>query len=96
MRRDFAIRVLRDHWEEIRRFQVRSLALFGSVARDEARADSDVDLLVEFDGSPSLHTFLELKRHLEAWLGCLVDLVTRGAIPPRKRPRIDAELIGVA
>lgn len=44
--------VLRERHEEIeRRFSVKHLALFGSIARDEAREDSDVDVLVEFEGS---------------------------------------------
>ena len=96
MRRDTAIGLLRGHWGEIRRFSVRSLAIFGSVARDEARADSDVDILVEFSETPALHTFLELKRYLEGLLGCPVDVVTRAAIPARKQPRVEAELVGVA
>ncbi|MSP60105.1 MAG: hypothetical protein EXR72_07140 [Myxococcales bacterium] len=95
MRRDATIQLLRGHWDEIRRFSVRSLALFGSVARDEAGPDSDVDVLVEFERTPALHTYLELKRYLEALLGCPVDLATPGAIPPRKRARIEAELVGV-
>ena len=49
MRRDEVLRILREHRHELAQFRVTSLALFGSVARDEARADSDVELLVEFE-----------------------------------------------
>ncbi len=91
MKRDEAIAVLRSHLDELRRLHVRSLALFGSVARDEADADSDVDLVVEFDATPALHGFLELKRRLESLLGRPVDLVTRASIPERKRARVEAE-----
>ena len=49
MNRDQAIRVLSAHSEEIRRLGVTWLALFGSVARDQARPDSDIDLLVDID-----------------------------------------------
>jgi predicted nucleotidyltransferase len=48
MRRDEALAILTAHQEELKEYGVKSLAIFGSVARDEARPDSDVDLLVEF------------------------------------------------
>jgi predicted nucleotidyltransferase len=51
MRRDEAPRLLAEHRDEIAGFGVSSLAVFGSVARDEAGADSDIDILVEFDPS---------------------------------------------
>ena len=50
MRRDDVIRLLHEHKAEIDAFGVKSLSLFGSVARDEAGPESDVDVLVEFDG----------------------------------------------
>ena len=57
MRRKKALEVLRKHWDEISQFGVTSLRLFGSVARDEAVGDSDVDLLVGFETHPaSLNT----------------------------------------
>ena len=90
------MRLLREHIEDLRRFHVRSLAIFGSVARDEARADSDVDILVDLDGTPTLHEFLQIKARLEEWLGRPVDLVTRGSVPARKRRRVEAESIVVA
>ena len=96
MKRAVATRLLREQLDELRRYHVRSLALFGSVARDDARADSDVDILVDLDETPSLHAFLGLKARLEELLGRPVDLVTRGSIPARKRPRIEAESIVVA
>lgn len=97
MRRSHAIGLLQGNVDELlRRFHVRSLALFGSVARDEARDDSDVDLLVDFDETPDLHGFLELKSRLEALLGRPVDLITRASIPERKRLRVEAELVGVS
>lgn len=71
-------------------------ALFGSVARDAARDASDVDVLVEFDGPATFDRYLELKDSLERWLSCPVDLVTRKALRPRLRERIEAEAVRVA
>lgn len=61
------------------RFGVARLALFGSVACDEARQDSDVDLLVEFDRPVGLFRFMELQSHLEDLLGCGSTLARRRA-----------------
>lgn len=55
------------------RFGVRSLRLFGSVARDEQGTDSDVDVCVEME--PKLYLFVELGQYLEELLGCRVDVV---------------------
>jgi uncharacterized protein len=57
------------------------LRLFGSVARDEARADSDLDLLVDFDVMPGLR-FFEIERELSEKLGVKVELVTERALAP--------------
>jgi len=76
----------------IRALGVDRLALFGSVGRDEARADSDVDLLVQFaPGSKSYSRFLELSELLEAVLRHRVELVTMEALSPYLGPRILAE-----
>ena len=77
---------------DIRNLGVRRLALFGSVLRDRARPDSDVDFLVEF--IPEARTFarlLDLGELLESLLGHRVELVTTGALSPYIGPRILAE-----
>jgi hypothetical protein len=66
-----------------RRHGVDSLFVFGSMARGEARPDSDVDILVEFVRPTGLFAFVRLKRDLEAILGRPVDLVTREALKPQ-------------
>ena len=58
MRREQAIAILTANQEEIKKFRVKYLSLFGSVARDEAGADSNVDLLVEFETPVGLFTFM--------------------------------------
>lgn len=80
----------------VRRFGVRSLSLFGSVARDEATTDSDVDLLVEFEGPTTFDAHMGLLVHLEDLLGCRVDLLTRKGLKPRLRPLIEPDLVRVA
>lgn len=77
---------------QIRALGVRRLALFGSVARNEATPDSDVDILVHFEpGSKSFDRFLALSELLETSLGRHVDLVTAESLSPFIGPRILAE-----
>ena len=77
---------------ELRRdFGVKSLALFGSVARGEATADSDVDVLVEFDSAIGLIRFGQLEERLEQLLGHRVDLVEPEALHPALKNAILAE-----
>lgn len=80
----------------MQRFGVRSLSLFGSVARDEARSGSDVDVLVEFDGPTTFDGHMGLLVYLEDLLGCRVDVVTAKGLKPRLRPLIDQDLVRVA
>jgi predicted nucleotidyltransferase len=97
MKRDQVLSVLRERHEEIeRRFSVKHLALFGSMARDEARGDSDVDVLVEFEGSATFDGYFGLKDYLEQLLGRPVDLVTEKGLKPRARPHVEKDLIRVA
>lgn len=88
--------LLQEQRERITSFGVRSLFLFGSVARDEARADSDVDLLVDFATSPTFRGYMDLKFFLEDLLGRRVDLVTRTGLRPRALPTVEREAIRVA
>ena len=98
MRREEALRILAEHREEINVFGVRRLAVFGSVARDEAGPESDVDVLVSFD--PEAHVgmfrFLELKELLEDLFGLGVDLVTEDVVKRQLRERIFGEAVDVA
>jgi uncharacterized protein len=77
---------------EIRALGVQRLALFGSVARGQARVDSDVDFLVQFfPGAKTYNRFLALSELLEARLGRRVELVTMQALSPFLGPRILTE-----
>jgi predicted nucleotidyltransferase len=95
MRREDTISLLRSHEATLARFGVRELALFGSVGRDQAGPDSDVDVLVEFDRPVGMFALLDLKDYLEGLLGRPVDLVTPAALKPQLRERILAEAISV-
>jgi predicted nucleotidyltransferase len=75
---------------------VKDLALFGSVARDEATSQSDVDILVTFNGPATFDGFLGLEETLESLLGGKVDLVTDKALKPLIRPSVERDLIHVA
>lgn len=93
MRRDDVLAILTAHKDELARFHVRSLALFGSVARDEAGPDSDIDLLVEFDETPGLIAFVQLEQLLSDLLGAKVDLVMRSALKPAIGRQVLAEAV---
>jgi len=78
-----------------RRYHVKSLALFGSYVRQEQTAQSDLDLLVEFDEPPSLLEFVRLERTLSESLGIKVDLVMKTALKPGIGRRIMQEIVPV-
>jgi len=97
MKRDQVIRILSERRGELAsRYGVKTLALFGSMARDQATAASDVDLLVEFDRPMGYFGLFALQDHLESLLGCKVDLGTPGSLRPRIRERVMRECIRVA
>jgi uncharacterized protein len=89
--------IISAHEDELRRRHVATLSVFGSVARGEVRPDSDVDLMVEFDGSPvGLFDLVELREFLESVLGQSVDLVTNKSIKRQLRARVLHEAIRAA
>lgn len=96
MGRDDVIRQLKANLSRLSGFRIKSLAIFGSVARDEARPDSDVDILVEFDGPATFDRYMELKLFLEDLLGRPVDLVTRKGVRPELAPYVEQEARRVA
>ncbi len=83
--------------KEIRqRFSVKALSIFGSIARDEASDNSDVDVLVAFNQKANFDGFMDLKFYLEELLETSIDLVTDKALRPQVRQAIEQELIHVA
>lgn len=79
--------------ELAREAHVAAIAVFGSVARNEAREDSDVDILVEFDEVPDYFAFVHLQDRLSERLGARVDLFTKGGLHPALRDRILREAV---
>ena len=95
MDRDEVIDQLRRSDADLRRLGVKSLRLFGSVARGEATDKSDVDLLVAFDGPATFSGFMALKNFIEDLLGVRVDLVTETGLRDGVRPHVEREAIRV-
>ena len=97
MNRAMILDLLNQHRNEfLKRFGARHLALFGSAARDDLRVDSDIDVLVEFDGPATFDGYFDLKTYLEQLLGRRVDLVTEKGLKPRARRHVEKDLIRVA
>ncbi len=97
MQRDEALRILSEASPEImRQFGVKGLRLFGSTARNEAREDSDVDVLVEFEGPATFRGYFGLLNFLEERVGKPVDLVTEKGLRQEVRPYVEKDAIRVA
>ena len=77
------------------RFGVTHLALFGSTARDSAGMDSDVDVLVGFDGPATSDRYFGVQFYLEDAMGCPVDLVTEKALRAELRRYVEQDAIHV-
>lgn len=77
------------------RFGVSALAVFGSRARGEHGADSDLDIVVDFDATPSLFRLADMDALLADRLGLPVDTVPRDCLHPALKDDIERELITV-
>jgi predicted nucleotidyltransferase len=83
--------LVQDHREELQRLGVKSLDIFGSVARDQATPQSDVDILVQLDDSIGFFEFFQIKHYLEDLLECPVDLGTLDALKEHlKQPVLES------
>ncbi len=97
MDRDEAIRILKDHEGEIRARGVTRLALFGSIVRNEARPDSDVDVVVDIEPGRkfSLNDHASLRVLLCDIFGCEADVVIREDLRPRFRDEVERDTVRV-
>jgi len=94
--RDEVLALLRAHKATLaQRFGVADLVLFGSFARDRANEDSDVDLLVRFDGRATSNRYFGTQFYIVDLLGRPVDLVTDGALRQELRPYVEREALHV-
>ena len=96
MQRDRILEILNQHQAKLKDLGVRSLALFGSVARNEARPDSDVDLLVDLEPPYTFKRYMNVKFYLEDQLGAKVDLVMQDGLHPLVRKNVEREAIYVS
>ncbi|MGE7371083.1 nucleotidyltransferase family protein [Neorhizobium sp. NPDC001467] len=92
MKRNEAIEKLKSQADAIRALGATSLYLFGSVARDEAGPDSDLDLFIDYDPQSRFSAFdlVGIKIFLEEELALDVDLTTRDGLHPILKDRIEA------
>lgn len=80
MKLEKVLSILAANQDELEKLGVKSLELFGSVARNEATPESDVDFLVEFSIDAGLFELFRVQHYLENILGCAVDLGTKDAL----------------
>ena len=96
MEREKILQLLAQHKPQLaQRYGVLRLALFGSTARDAASAESDIDILVAFDGPATSERYFGVQFYLEDMLGRPVDLVTEKALRTELRPHIEREALHV-
>jgi predicted nucleotidyltransferase len=96
MKLEGTIQLLKKNTPALNQLGVKSLAVFGSTARQEETSTSDVDILVTFDLPLTFDQYIETKFFLEDLLGCKVDLVTQDGLKPLVRAEVEKEAIYVA
>jgi predicted nucleotidyltransferase len=92
---DEILTVIRTHADDLRRRGVLRMAVFGSVARGEARPDSDVDLMIDLDRTnvPDLFSYIGIEMDLAEWIGRQVHLAVRDGLRPYVRPEVERDAI---
>jgi len=95
VKREDVLAIVKAHQLKLQELGVKSLELFGSVARDEARTDSDVDFLVEFSQPVGFFEFFRIQHYLEDILGCDIDLGTQDALREHLREPVLEDVIRV-
>jgi uncharacterized protein len=95
MNRDEIIRTLKERETDLRAHGVRHAALFGSVARNEQRPDSDIDILVDLDPEivATMFDYAGLKAYVASLFQGSVDVIDREALKPRLRLHAAADAI---
>ena len=83
------IKILREHKEELKeKYKIKEIKIFGSYARGEQRGTSDIDIIVDFEETPTLIELLRVEEEIERILGIKVDLLTEDSISPFIKPYI--------
>jgi len=86
---DKILKKIEENKDVIEKFGVKKIGIFGSYVRNEQKAGSDIDVLVEFEeGKKTFDNYMDLKFFLEDLFNCKVDIVIAGAIKPDLKPYI--------
>ena len=94
MSREEVVKKIREHREKIKSFGVKRVGIFGSVVRGEAKAESDIDIIVEFEkGKKNFENFINLAFFLEDLFGRKVDLLTPESLSPHLKQYIEKEVV---
>jgi len=97
MNRQQTLQTLSDHLAELEeKFGIKSLSLFGSVARNQNTQSSDIDLLVDYGKAPTFRQYTDALLYLEDLLGCKVDLISKGTLKPELMPNIEQDLQAIS
>lgn len=96
MIKEKVIEILKAHETEIREFNIERISIFGTVARDQETPQSDIDILIKFEGPASYDLYMDLKFYLEDLLDRRVDLVTEDALRSEIKQYVEKDLIRVA
>ncbi|MFM9939420.1 MAG: nucleotidyltransferase family protein [Hyphomicrobiaceae bacterium] len=89
------LNILKEHQVELNKRGVKRIALFGSMARGEARPDSDVDILVDLDSVAALdvYDFVDLQQYIADLIATPVDVVNAACVKPKLRASIDRDSV---
>ena len=93
MKREEVLEIVGKHREQLQQMGVKSLDLFGSVARNEAREDSDVDFFIEFNGEIGIFEFIKVKLYLEDILKVSVDIGTLDSLRENLREPVIKDVV---
>lgn len=93
--RERILQTLQQNSAQLQDMGVKTLAVFGSVARGEATSQSDVDILVSFEGAATFDKYMDVKIYLEDQLNCTIDLVVAEALHKRIQPYVEQEAVYV-
>jgi len=96
MLKEKVLMLIKEHKQDLKKFHVKSLFLFGSVARGEEKQNSDIDILVAFKGQPTFDLYMDLKFYLEDLLQRKVDLITESGLRPELRKYVEGDRIRAA
>ena len=96
MIRENVLNILKKNIAKISRFGITKIAVIGSVARDEANSESDLDLLVDFEGPLTFDRYMDVKIFLEDLLDCKIDLVIADGLHPSIKAEINQDAVYVA